>query len=132
MREVVHVETQEQYDYVLSKIENKNNLDDFHYTAYNCNTCINLYTECYGSIEYYTEEGYKIISFDEFKSRYEPQLKIGDTFKYNGFICRVEGGVEKWVYDKYQEAYYKTIQCNSNYKEITNKEFIKQLEENAL
>ena len=71
MREVVHVETQEQYDYVLSKIENKNNLDDFHYTEYNCNTCINLYTECYGSIEYYTEEGYKIISFDEFIKQLE-------------------------------------------------------------
>ena len=62
---------------------------------------------------------------------FQPNLKIGDTFEYNGFICRVESGVEKWVYDKYQEAYYKTIQCNSNYKEITDKEFIKQLEDNA-
>lgn len=59
-------------------------------------------------------------------------LKIGDTFEYNGFICRVESEVDKWVYDSYQEAYYKTSTKNKNYTEITNKEFIKQLEENAL
>ena len=64
--------------------------------------------------------------------RYKEVLKIGDTFEYNGFVCRVESEVEKWVYDSYQEAYYKTSQRNGNLKEITNKEFIKQLEENAL
>ena len=63
--------------------------------------------------------------------RYKEVLKIGDTFEYNGFVCRVESEVEKWVYDSYQEAYYKTSTKNKNYTEITNKEFIKQLEENA-
>ena len=129
MREVVHVETQKQYDYVLSKIENKNNLADFHYSAYNCNTCINLYTERYGSIEHYTEEGCKIISFDEFKSRYE--LKIGDTFEKDGFVCRVEREVKKWY--KSENAYVRTEPMKAEgWTEITNKEFIKQLEENAL
>ena len=130
MKEVVHVETQEQYDYVLSKIENKKNLDDLHYTAYNCNTCINLYTECYGSFEYYTEEGYKIISFEEFKSRYEPNLNIGDTFEYNGFVCEVKEEIKKWY--KSENAYVRTEPMKAEgWTEITNKEFIKQLEENV-
>ena len=72
--------------------------------------------------------GYEIISFEEFKSRYEPKLKIGDTFEKDGFVCRVESKAEKWVYDKYQEAYYKTKEWYSNYIVITDKEFIAQLE----
>ena len=129
MREVVHVETQEQYDYVTEKLNY--NWNENKWLDERENTCLRIDDEMtYDSLKYYTSLGCKIISFDEFKLRY--RLKIGDTFEYNGFICRVESGVEKWVYDKYQEAYYKTIQCNSNYKEITNKEFIKQLEENAL
>ena len=59
---------------------------------------------------------------------FEPQLKIGDTFEKDGFICRVESEVDKWVYDKYQESYYKTKEWYSNYIVITNKEFIAQLE----
>ena len=59
---------------------------------------------------------------------FESQLKIGDTFEKDGFVCRVESDVEKWVYDKYQEAYYKTKEWYSNYIVITNKEFIAQLE----
>ena len=41
---------------------------------------------------------------------------------------RVESEVEKWVYDKYQEAYYKTEKSHSNYIVITDEEFIAQLE----
>ena len=58
----------------------------------------------------------------------EDALKIGDTFEKDGFVCRVESEVEKWVYDKYQEAYYKTKEWYSKYIVITNKEFIAQLE----
>ena len=62
---------------------------------------------------------------------FEPQLKIGDTFEYNGFICRVESEVKKWVYNTKTNAYYKTSRKKEHLKEITNKEFIAQLEENA-
>ena len=62
----------------------------------------------------------------------EDALKIGDTFEYNGFICRVESRVKKWVYNTYAKAFYKTKYSNDHEIEITNKEFIKQLEENAL
>lgn len=55
-------------------------------------------------------------------------LEIGDTFEKDGFVCRVESEVEKWVYDKYQESYYKTKEWYSNYIVITDKEFIAQLE----
>ena len=131
MREVVHVETQEQYDYVTEKLNY--NWNENKWLNERENTCLRIDEKLYSSINYHKKYGnVKVISFKEFKSRYKPQLKIGDTFKYNGFICRVECGVEKWVYDKYQEAYYKTSTKNKNYTEITNKEFIKQLEENAL
>ena len=127
MREVVHVETQGQYDYVTEKLNYNWNgnkwLDERE------NNCIRLDEELYSSIIYHKKYGnVKIISFEEFKSRYEPQLKIGDTFEKDGFVCRVESEVEKWVYDKYQESYYKTKEWYSNYIVITNKEFIAQLE----
>lgn len=63
--------------------------------------------------------------------RYKEVLKIGDTFEYNGFICRVESEVKKWVYNTYAKSFYKTKYNNEYEIEITNKEFIKQLEENA-
>ena len=130
MKEVVHVETQEQYDYVTEKLNY--NWNENKWLNERENTCLIIDEKIYSSINYHKKYGnVKIISFEEFKLRYEPQLKIGDTFEKDGFVCRVESEVEKWVYDKYQEAYYKTKEWYSNYIVITNKEFIKQLEENT-
>ena len=126
-REVVHVETQEQYDYVTEKLNY--NWNENKWLDERENTCLIIDEKIYSSINYHKKYGnVKIISFEEFKLRYEPQLKIGDTFEKDGFVCRVESEVEKWVYDKYQEAYYKTKEWYSNYIVITNKEFIAQLE----
>ena len=126
-REVVHVETQEQYDYIAEKLNY--NWNENKWFDERENTCLIIDEKIYSSINYYKKYGnVKIISFEEFKLRYEPQLKIGDTFEKDGFVCRVESEVEKWVYDKYQEAYYKTKEWHSNYIVITNKEFIAQLE----
>ena len=82
--------------------------------------------------------GYEIISFEEFKSRYEPKLKIGDTFEKDGFVCRVESEVEKWyllnnecicAYKKIDtKSYLRYKEYNFKITEITNKEFIAQLE----
>ena len=120
MREVVHVETQEQYDYVTEKLNY--NWNENKWLNERENTCLRIDEKLYSSINYHKKYGnVKVISFKEFKSRYKPQLKIGDIFEHNGFICRVEGDVEKWVYDPYQEAYYKTSTKNKNYTEITNK-----------
>ena len=127
MREVVHVETQKQYDYVTEKLNY--NWNENKWLNERENTCLIIDEKIYSSINYHKKYGnVKIISFEEFKLRYEPQLKIGDTFEKDGFVCRVESEVEKWVYDKYQEAYYKTKEWYSNYIVITNKEFIAQLE----
>lgn len=63
--------------------------------------------------------------------RYKEVLKIGDTFEYKGFICEVKEPVKKWYYDQEIKAYFKSSDSAVNHKEITNKEFIKQLEENA-
>ena len=135
-KEVVHVTTQEEFDYVISKIENQKDLNSFDYEIEKENTCINLSSWKCSDIKYYKEQGYKIISFNEFKLRYE--LKIGDTFEHNGFVCRVESEVKKWYlvnlngvlnykhldlkgFCKYNDKNYKI-------KLITNKEFIKQLD----
>lgn len=63
--------------------------------------------------------------------RYKELLKIGDTFEYNGFICRVESEVKKWYYNIRTDKYVRTKHYVKHLTEITNKEFIKQLEENA-
>ena len=131
MREVVHVETQEQYDYVTEKLNY--NWDENKWLDERENTCLRIDDEMtYDSLKYYTSLGYKIISFYEFKSRYEPQLKIGDTFEKDGFVCRVESEVLVWVYNKMLESYHKEFDIQEHHLVITNKEFIKQLEENAL
>ena len=129
MREVVHVETQGQYDYVTEKLNYNWNgnkwLDERE------NTCIRLDEELYSSIIYHKKYGnVKVISFEEFKSRYEPQLKIGDTFEKDGFVCRVESEVEekKWYYNTRTDKYVRTKHYGKHLTEITNKEFIKQLE----
>ena len=130
MREVVHVETQEQYDYVTEKLNYNWNENKWLYEREN--TCLIIDEKIYSSINYHKKYGnIKIISFDEFKSRYEPQLKIGDTFEYNGFVCRVESEVKKWYYNTRTDKYVRTKHYGRHLKEITNKEFIKQLEENA-
>ena len=131
MREVVKVNNEQEWEYVKEKINNPEGLLDFERYESTKGICINVRNGNYDFVDYYKIEGYIIISFEEFKSRYEPQLKIGDIFEKDGFVCRVESEVEKWVYDPYQEAYYKTSSKNKNYTEITNKDFIKQLEENA-
>ena len=121
MREVVYVTTQEEQDYVSMKLNNKIYGNRWNYIANDDN----IFDEYKNVIA----NGYEIITFNEFKSRYE--LKIGDTFEYNGFVCRVESEVVKWVYNTYSKAYYKTKYNYEHEIKITNKEFIKQLEENA-
>ena len=60
---------------------------------------------------------------------FEPQLKIGDTFEKDGFVCRVESDVEKWVYDNTRtDKYVRTKHYRRHLNEVTNKEFIAQLE----
>ena len=60
----------------------------------------------------------------------EDALKIGDTFEKDGFVCRVESEVKKWY--KSENAYVRTEPMKAEgWTEITNKEFIKQLEENV-
>ena len=120
MKYAVHVTTRDEQDYVSMKLYNKTDSFNWNYIT-NDNDAFDGYRNVINN-------GYEIISFNEFKSRYEPQLKIGDTFEKDGFVCRVESEVEKWVYDKYQEAYYKTKEWYSNYIVITDKEFIAQLE----
>ena len=130
MKEVVHVETQEQYDYVTEKLNY--NWNENKWLNERENTCLRIDEKLYSSINYHKEYGdAKVISFEEFKSRYEPQLKIGDTFEYNGFVCRVESEVKKWYYNTRTDKYVRTKHYGRHLKEITNKEFIKQLEENA-
>ena len=125
MREVVHVETQEQYDYVTEKLNY--NWNENKWLNERENTCLIIDEELYSSINYHKKYGnVKIISFEEFKSRYE--LKIGDTFEKDGFVCRVESEVEKWVYNTFAKSYYRTKTNHTHEIVITDQDFIKQLE----
>lgn len=129
MREVVKINNEQEWEYVKEKINNPKGLLDFRW-YFADNICINVRNGNYDYVDYYKREGYIIISFDEFKSRYEPQLKIGDTFEKDGFVCRVESEVKKWY--KSENAYVRTEPMKAEgWTEITNKEFIKQLEDNA-
>ena len=119
MKEVVKINNEQEWEYVKNKINNPASLVDFKMYEITKDICINIHNGQYDYVDYYIIHRYEIISFNEFKSRYETQLKIGDTFEKDG---------ENWVYDKYQEAYYKTKEWYSNYIVITNKEFIAQLE----
>lgn len=65
---------------------------------------------------------------------FEPTLKIGDTFECDGFICRVESEAKKWAYNRKYNEYTKVKQSELTHKkltEITDQEFIKQLEKHA-
>ena len=131
MREVVKINNEQEWEYVKEKINNPKGLLDFKRYESTKGICINIRNGNYDHVDYYKREGYIIISFEEFKSRYEPQLKIGDTFEKDGFVCRVESEVKKWY--KSENAYVRTEPMKAEgWTEITNKEFIKQLEENAL
>ena len=62
--------------------------------------------------------------------RYKELLKIGDTFEKDGFVCEVKEEIEKWY--KSENAYVRTKPMKADgLTEITDQEFIKQLEENA-
>ena len=123
MKYAVHVTTQEEQNYVSMKLNNEIYDNKWNYIT----SDFNIFDEYKNVIS----NGYEIITFNEFKSRYEPNLNIGDTFEYNGFICRVESKVKKWYYNTRTDKYVRTEYYEKHLKEITNKEFIKQLEENA-
>lgn len=143
-KEVVEINTQEEWDYVVSKLgfsqfKSKTHEYDKVYRWVKINEF--GYNDNY---QLYEKQGYTIISFNEFKSRYEPQLKIGDTFEYNGFVCEVLHQIDekKWFilkspnnkdisYEKLDNEGLKDINHLYTKQEITNREFIKQLEENA-
>ena len=135
MREVVHVETQEQYDYVTEKLNY--NWNENRWLDERENTCLRIDDEMtYDSLKYYTSLGYKIISFEEFKSRYEPQLKIGDTFEKDGFVCEVKEKIKEpilvgdWIRNDRNMffKYEKWMLDSPLWVKITDQEFIRQLE----
>ena len=73
----------------------------------------------------------KRISYNEFLSLFNP-LQIGQTFEYNGFICEVKEPVKKWYYNPNPPSFYKKSQKWREYwVEITDQEFISQLEKHS-
>ena len=128
MREVVHVETQEQYDYVTEKLNY--NWNENNWLNERENTCLRIDEKLYSSINYHKKYGdAKVISFEEFKSRYE--LKIGDTFEKDGFVCEVKEKVSFWAYNTLISTYHKDVELMEHHILITDQEFINQLEKFA-
>lgn len=127
MKEAVHTKTVEEFRFVSNKL----NLDwdmEMQYNVHKEKTCVNLIAG-YGSICFYYSQGYEVITFEEFKSRYK--LKQGDTFEYNGFICEVKEPIKKWYYNTRTDKYVRTKHYGKHLTEITNQEFINQLEKHA-
>mgnify|MGYP003585785550 CR=1 FL=1 len=137
-KEAVKINNEQEWDYVSMKLYNLVKPVDFKRYGTTKDICINIHNGNYDYVDYYIRNDYNIISFEEFKSRYEPQLKIGDTFEKDGFVCRVESEVEKWYllnnecicsYKKLDtKSYLRYKEYNFKITEITNKEFIAQLE----
>ena len=125
-KEAVKINNEQELEYVKNKINSLARLIDFKSYEMIKDMCINIHNGNYDYVDYYIRNDYNIISFEEFKLRYEPQLKIGDTFEKDGFVCRVESEAEKWYY--LDGKYQKLDKYAFGATEITNKEFIAQLE----
>ena len=135
MKEVVKINNEQEWEYVKEKINNPASLVDFRWYLAD-NICINTDNGKYNYIDYYIRNGYNIISFDEFKSRYEPQLKIGDTFEHNGFVCEVKEKIKEpilvgdWIRNDRNMffKYEKWMLDSPLWVKITDQDFIRQLE----
>ena len=79
--EVVHCETQEQWDFVTEKLSYNWN-DKCSWKLHQEKTCINLTKENYCSLEWYKKYDYKVYSFSEwctkFNHQFEEEFKVGD------------------------------------------------------
>lgn len=140
-KEVVKINNEQEWEYVKEKINKPKGLLYSKRYESTKGICINVRNGKYDYVDYYKREGYTIISFEEFKSRYEPQLKIGDTFEHNGFVCKVLHQIneKRWFrlkspnnkdisYEKLDSEGLKDINHLYTKQEITDQEFIKQLE----
>ena len=135
MKEVVKINNEQEWEYVKEKINNPASLVDFRWYLAD-NICINTDNGKYNYIDYYIRDDYNIISFDEFKSRYEPQLKIGDTFEHNGFVCEVKEKIKEpilvgdWIRNDRNMffKYEKWMLDSPLWVKITDQDFIRQLE----
>ena len=140
-KEAVKINNEQELEYVKNKINSPIGLVNFKRCETTKDICINIYNGYYDYVDYYIRNHYNIISFEEFKSRYEPQLKIGDTFEKDGFVCEVLHQIDekKWFllkspnnkdisYEKLDNEGLKDINHLYTKQEITDQEFIKQLE----
>lgn len=73
-KEVVNVRNQEEWDYVTEKLGYV--WSAIRYGAFEEDSCIDLNSPYISSVCFYQGEGYSIISFEEFKSRYEPLEEV--------------------------------------------------------
>lgn len=133
------------YDYLLSVDEAYSGLsrDEFKefskdYIVFDCNHWDWLAEDRTDALELFENE-IKQLKKEEIKLN----LQIGETFEYNGFICEVKEKIEdkKWIkviwdnevsYDKIDIERFDLLEkCGGILTEITDQEFIKQLEEHS-
>lgn len=102
--EVVHCETQEQWDFVTEKLGDK--LLDY-WDEYKQNSCIELSTQCYCDIDFYREKNSKIYSFQEWCAKFGHQF---DEFKVGDWVVITKSNVD-WV-SEMNEFVGKCVQLN--------------------
>ena len=70
MKEVVHCETQEQWDEVNNKLPDNNKIIS-EWSDYGDQSCRDINFASYTGLNYYQKEGYKIYSFEEWKEKFD-------------------------------------------------------------
>jgi hypothetical protein len=110
--EVVHCETQEQWDFVTEKLGDK--LLDY-WDEYKQNSCIELSAQCYSDIDFYREKNSKIYSFQEWCAKFGYQF---NEFKIGDWVVITKSNVD-WV-SEMNEFVGKCVQLNYISNEIVD------------
>jgi hypothetical protein len=106
--EVVHCETQEQWDFVIEKLGYKS-LD--YWDKYKQDSCIELPVQCYCDIDFYREKNSKIYSFQEWCD------KFGHKPDFKQEVMKEESLVGRYLKALVDNAQY-TGTIKGNYYEI--------------
>ena len=97
----VHCTTQEEWDFVISKF-NPRNIKSKNFETYNKQSCINYKDEekdnigLFGCVDFYLENNYKILSFQEwcnlngYKMETKLNFKVGKWYEYNGWYLKLK------------------------------------------
>lgn len=111
---VVHCETQEQWDFVIKKLNY--NLAKFVWSNYNKESCIRLDWDYYCYYSYYKNQNYKIYSFQEWCKTFGHTFVSDDFVLPNNWAVKVTKESKPYI-KKYRESInYKPFDIPNDYR----------------